>query len=52
MTDHLTLLTAIFSAIATGLAAIATWRAPTAAAKLRSHFAATPNGITSTKGRS
>lgn len=34
MTDHLTLLIAIFSAIATGLAAIATWRAPTAAAKL------------------
>jgi hypothetical protein len=34
MTDHLTLLTAIFSAIATGLAAYATWRAPTAAARL------------------
>ena len=34
MTDHLTLLIAIFSAIATGLAAFATWRAPTAAAKL------------------
>src|SRR5450759_5219819 len=34
MTDHLTLLTAIFSAIATGLAAYATWRAPTAAANL------------------
>jgi hypothetical protein len=41
MTDHLTLLIAIFGAIATGLAAIATclaaiatWRAPTAAAKL------------------
>src|ERR1700720_1313771 len=34
MTDHLTLLIAIFSAIATGLAAMATWRAPTAAAKL------------------
>jgi hypothetical protein len=34
MTDHLALLIAIFSAIATGFAAIATWRAPTAAAKL------------------
>jgi hypothetical protein len=34
MTDHLTLLTAIFSAIATGLAAVATWRAPIAAAKI------------------
>jgi hypothetical protein len=34
MTEHLTLLIAIFSAIATGLAAVATWRAPTAAAKL------------------
>jgi|SRR6185437_1926340 len=34
MTDGLTLLIAIFSAIATGFAAIATWRAPTAAAKL------------------
>lgn len=34
MTEHLTLLTAVFSAIATGLAAVATWRAPTAAARL------------------
>src|SRR5579863_5266156 len=34
MTDDLTLLTAVFSAIATGLAAVATWRAPTSAAKL------------------
>jgi hypothetical protein len=34
MTDGLTLLIAIFSAIATGFAAVATWRAPTAAAKL------------------
>lgn len=34
MTDYLALLIAIFSAIATGLAAIATWRAPKAAAKL------------------
>jgi hypothetical protein len=33
MTDNLTFLIAIFSAIATGLAAVATWRAPTAAAK-------------------
>lgn len=34
MTNYLTLLIAIFSAIATGLAAAATWRAPIAAAKL------------------
>ena len=34
MTDTLTLLSAIFSAIATALAAFATWRAPTSAAKL------------------
>lgn len=34
MNDLLTLLTAIFSAIATALAAVATWRAPLAAAKL------------------
>jgi hypothetical protein len=34
MTDTFTLTTAIFSAIATGLAAVATWRAPVAAAKL------------------
>lgn len=34
MTDYLTLTTAIFSAIATGLAALATWQAPRAAAKL------------------
>lgn len=34
MTDRLALLIAIFSAIATGFAAIATWRAPAAAAKL------------------
>lgn len=34
MTETLTLLTAIFSAIATGFAAFATWTAPRAAAKL------------------
>jgi hypothetical protein len=34
MTDNLTLLTAIFSALATGFAAYATWMAPRAAAKL------------------
>src|ERR1700676_3565206 len=34
MTDDLTLLTAIFSAIATLFAAIATWSAPITAAKL------------------
>ena len=34
MIEQLTLLTAIFSAIATALAAVATWRAPLAAAKL------------------
>jgi hypothetical protein len=34
MSDQLVLWTAIFSAIATALAAIATWRAPIAAAKL------------------
>ena len=34
MNEHLLLLTAIFSAIATALAAVATWRAPLAAAKL------------------
>jgi hypothetical protein len=34
MTENLTLMIAICSAIATGLAALATWRAPTAAAKL------------------
>jgi hypothetical protein len=34
MIDRLTLLTAIFSAIATGFAAFASWRAPTTAAKL------------------
>lgn len=34
MTDKIALLTAIFSAIATALAAYATWRAPAAAAKL------------------
>jgi hypothetical protein len=34
MIDRLTLLTAIFSAIATGLAAVATWRAPATAARL------------------
>jgi len=34
MSDPLTLVTAIFSAIATGLAAVATWRAPTSAARL------------------
>jgi hypothetical protein len=34
MTDLYTLMAAIFSALATGLAAFATWRAPKAAAKL------------------
>ncbi len=34
MTENVALLIAIFSAIATGLAAVATWRAPLAAAKL------------------
>jgi hypothetical protein len=34
MTDYLTLTTAIFSGIATGLAALAAWQAPRAAAKL------------------
>ncbi len=34
MTEYLLLIIAIFSAIATGLAAVATWRAPLAAAKL------------------
>jgi hypothetical protein len=34
MTEKLLLLTAIFSAIATGLAAVATWRAPMAAARM------------------
>jgi hypothetical protein len=34
MTEHLALLIAIFSAIAAGLAAVATWRAPIAAAKI------------------
>lgn len=34
MTENLALLIAVFSAIATALAALATWRAPTAAAKL------------------
>lgn len=34
MSEHLILLIAVFSAIATALAAIATWRAPLAAAKL------------------
>lgn len=34
MSENLTLLIAIFSAIATGFAAFATWYAPKAAAKL------------------
>jgi hypothetical protein len=34
MTEYLTMVTAVFSAIATALAAIATWRAPAAAARL------------------
>lgn len=34
MNEHLALVAAVFSAIATALAAIATWRAPVAAAKL------------------
>jgi hypothetical protein len=34
MTENLTLLTAFFSAVATGFAALATWAAPRAAAKL------------------
>jgi len=34
MTDHLTLVTAIFSALATAFAAVATWNAPRGAAKL------------------
>jgi hypothetical protein len=34
MNENIALLAAVFSAIATALAAFATWRAPTAAAKL------------------